>query len=121
MMRRCLFRWMFSLTLCSGIQDTSVHFTSLFPLERTIDAISRGWKVERTAQERQKWLDDILNPVWESIIQDDSRNTAQETSDAQNRLEIERALGVTVSWFLPVYLYLVIGDLTTDASASIAR
>lgn len=121
MMRRCLQTWTFSLTLCSGIQDTSVHFTSLSPLERTIDVISREWKVERPPEEREKWLDDILNPVWESIIQDDSIDTAQKTSDVQNRLEIERALGVTVSWFLPVYLYLVIGNLITDAPASIAR
>lgn len=83
------------------IQDTNVHFPRLEPLQRAIDVISEGWAVEHSADDRQAWLDGILEPVWESMRneQSNSDGTAGEAQagDVENGTEISRTLGVTVS------------------------
>lgn len=95
--------WTSLTDLFSGIQDNNVHFTSLLPLERAIDSISAEWKVEHTADDRQAWLDGILDPVWSSMRKDISGDAALEmdretqTEDVQSGAEVTKALGVTVS------------------------
>ena len=55
----------------------------------------------------------MLDPVWETIIQDNSGAGEPETGDAQDRPELASALGVTVSRLSPIYTLTVIENLNS--------